>query len=230
MERTRDADGFRVTERDLAMVAWIGRQRFAQAVQVARRFRMDERNTYRRLRGLVAVGLLGQRRVFHGQAGAYWATRAGLASAHLHLPPAGIDIRTYEHDRLATAVAIDLELEFGEAAVATERELRSHDAAADEPRYGIRRSMSTGRHGLHFPDLAIETADGRPLAIEVELTAKGRARLDSIINGYVRARHIAGVRYYVAPAAARGLRRAIGRAGAGELFDVRPVRSRGESR
>jgi hypothetical protein len=211
------------------MVCWIGRQRFAEAVQVARRFGIDKRNTRRRLRGLIGLGLLDHRQVFHRQAGVYWATRGGLKAAGLRLPPAGIDIRTYEHDRMATSIAIDLEDEFGRRAVATERELRSHDAAATDPRYGIRRSMSTGRQGLHFPDLAIEGADGRPLAVEVELTAKGRARLDSIINAYVRARHIAGVRYYVAPAAAKGLNQAVTRAGANDLVDVRRVEVRGAS-
>jgi hypothetical protein len=66
----------------------------------------------------------------------------------------------------------------------------------------------------------VDGSEGRPLAVEVELTAKGRGRLDSIVAGYVRARHIAGVRYYAAPAARAGLERAISRAGAGALFDV----------
>jgi hypothetical protein len=217
-----DPPEFRVTSRDLAIVSWVGRQRFAEARQVARRFVMDERNAYRRLRGLVVLGLLDHRRVFHNEPGAYWVTRQGLDAIGLRLPPAGIDIRTYEHDRLAAAVAIDLEDEFGAEVVVTERELRSRDAGAEAPRYAVVRGgqMQLGRRGLHFPDLAIEGADGRPLAVEVELTAKGRGRLDSIVAGYVRARHIAGVRYYAAPAAKAGLERAVARAGAGELFDV----------
>lgn len=42
----------------------VGRQRFAEARQVAWRFGMDERNAYRRLRGLVSLALLEHRRVF----------------------------------------------------------------------------------------------------------------------------------------------------------------------
>jgi hypothetical protein len=186
---------------------------------------MDRRNTRRRLYGLVGLGLLAHRRVFHGRPGVYWATESGLAAIGLRLSPAGVDIRTYEHDRLAAEVAIELEGEFGRPAVITERELRSHDATADGPRYGVRRRMSGAgeRRGLHFPDLAIDDGGARPLAVEVELTAKGRARLDSIIGAYVRARHIKGVRYYGAPAARRGLEGAIKRAEAAHLFDVRPV-------
>lgn len=218
----RHIRGFRVTDRDLAMVRWVGRLRFAEAAQVGRRFGLDERHTYRRLRGLIRAGLLDHRRVFHNQPGAYWATRAGLDATGLRLPPAGIDIRTYEHDRLAAVAAIVLEDEFGPDAIVTERELRSLDAAAQTPSYAVARGgqAQLGRSGLHFPDLAVDGRDGRPLAVEVELTAKGRGRLDSIVAGYVRARHIAGVRYYAAPAARAGLERAIARTGAGQLFAI----------
>ncbi len=34
--------GFQVTARDIEMLRWIGRLRFAEANQVARRFAMDE--------------------------------------------------------------------------------------------------------------------------------------------------------------------------------------------
>ena len=221
MSANRSIRGFRVTRRDLAVVGWLGRLRFAEAAQVARRFALSERHAYRRLRGLVALGLLDHRRVFHNQPGVYWATRAGLDATGLRLPPAGIDIRTYDHDRLAAAVAIDLAGEFSPEVIVTERELRSLDAAADTPRYAVRRgSADSGRRGLHFPDLAVAGSDGRPLAVEVELTAKGRGRLDSIVAAYVRARHIAGVRYYAAPAAMAGLERAVARARAGSLFDL----------
>jgi len=133
---------------------------------------------------------------------------------------AAVDIRTYEHDRLLASNAIRLEREVGRPDIKTERELRSRDAAAAQPHYAVRRAGQHGWRGLHFPDLAVDGIDGRPLAVEVELTAKGRGRLDSIVAGYVAARHIAAVRYYAAPAAKAGLERAIARAGAGELFHV----------
>ena len=222
--------GFEVTERDVEIVRWIGRQRFVVAGQVARRFRMDQRNAYRRLRGLVGLGLLDHRRVFHGQPGAYWATRAGLRTVGLRLPVAGVDIRTYRHDLIATDVVAELEIEFGERALLTEREIRSRDSSSvEKPRYAIRLGgqAASGRRGLHYPDLAVAGSDGRLLVVEVELTAKGRRRLDSIVAGYVRARHIAGVRYYVSAAARPGLERSIGRAHAGELFDLRLIEGSG---
>lgn len=216
--------GFRVTERDVEIVRWIGRQRFVEAGQIARRFGMHERPVYRRLRGLATLGLLAHRRVFHGRPGAYWATRAGLRATGVRLPVAGIDIRTYDHDRIATTIAIELEAEFGANAVLTERELRSRDTAVDQPTYSVRgRRSRLGPRGLHFPDLAVDRGEGSPLVVEVELTAKGRTRLESIVAAYVAARHIGGVRYYASIRARTGVEKAVARAGATDLFDIRAV-------
>lgn len=183
---------------------------------------MDERNAYRRLRGLVGLGLLDHQRVFHAQPGAYAATREGLVAVELALPAARIDVRTYAHDRQVTGLAIELEREFGAELVATERELRSVDSTAEGPRYAVVRGRQATRRGLHFPDLAVDLGDGRPLAIELELSAKGRGRLASIVAAYVRGRHIAAVRYYAAPAALPGVQRAVSNASASRLIDIRP--------
>jgi len=42
----------------------------------------------------------------------------------------------------------------------------------------------------------------------------------------VRGRHIAAVRYFAAPAASAAVERAVSRASAGELFDIRPLEDR----
>ena len=215
-----------MTARDIEMLRWIGRLRFAEANQVARRFAMDERNAYRRLRGLVARELIAHQRVFHALPGAYSSTASGLIAAGLQLPRPRLDIRTYAHDRAAASVTIELEAEFGPAAVRTERELRSHDAGdPPRPRYAVRRGYGLGRRGLHFPDLAIELDDGKSLAVEIELTAKGTRRLDSIVLAYLSGRHHC-VRYYAAPAALGGVERAVARAGARDLLDIRALEQR----
>jgi len=215
-----------VTARDIEMLRWIGRLRFAEANQVARRFAMDERNAYRRLRGLVARELIVHQRVFHAMPGVYCSTSSGLVCAGLRLPRPRLDIRTYAHDRAAASVTIELEAEFGPPAVRTERELRSHDAGdPPRPRYAVRRGYGLGRRGLHFPDLAIELDDGKSLAVEIELTAKGTRRLDSIVRAYLGGRHHC-VRYYAAPAALGGVERAVARAGARDLFDIRALEQR----
>ena len=117
---------------------------------------------------------------------------------------------------------IAVEREFGARRVLTERELRSRDSGvAQRARYGVWLGGQRTRRGLHFPDLVVELEDGATLAIEVELTAKGPRRLAAIVAAYVRARHVAEVRYYAAPAARRGVERAVARAGAQSLFEIR---------
>ncbi len=175
----------------------------------------------------MARELIAHQRVFHAMPGVYSATSSGLISAGLGLPRPRLDIRTYAHDRAAATVTIELEQEFGTTAVRTERELRSHDASDPQrPRYAVRRGYERTRRGLHFPDLAIELDGGRPLAVEIELTAKGSSRLDSIVRAYVGGRHLDSVRYYAAPAALAGVARAVERAGARDLFDIRALEER----
>lgn len=156
------------------------------------------------------MGLLEHARIFHGAPGIYLATRAGLASVDLDLPPARVDLRTYAHDLELSSLVVDLEREFGRERVSTEREMRAADtplgaAPAPRPRFAIALAGARGQlqltpaghPRLHFPDCAVaaKTAEG-VLAVELERTAKGRARLRRILAGYVAARHIRGVRYY----------------------------------
>jgi hypothetical protein len=205
--------GFRVTTRDKEIVRWIGRLRMASAAQVAERFAMGRAVTYARLGGLVRVGLLEHWRILHAAPGVYLATRVGLAAVDLELPPARVDLRTYAHDLELTSLVGHLEREYGADSVSTEREMRAADTAlglapAARPRFAIPLAGALGQleltpaghPRLHFPDCAVtaavsDKADG-VLAIELERTPKGRARLRRIVRGYVAARHVRLVRYY----------------------------------
>ena len=202
-----------MTARDKEMVRWIGRLRMAQAAQVGERFSLGRAVTYARLSGLVQLGLLEHTRVFHGAPGVYLATRAGLAAVDVELPPARIDLRTYAHDLQLSSLVIELEREFADERVITEREMRAADTPLEaaplaRPQFAIPvvgahgqlQLTPAGRPRLHFADCAILDLSGErrqgALAIELERTAKGRARLRRILAGYVAARHIAAVRYY----------------------------------
>lgn len=213
----RRVGGFRVTARDEQMVRWIGRLRMASAAQVAERFGLGRAVSYARLSGLVRLRIVDHFRIFHGEPGVYVATKAGLAMVDLELPPARVGLRTYAHDLELSSLVIDLEREFGLELVRTEREMRAADtplgaAPATRPRFAIPLTGAAGRPQttpaghprLHFPDCAVVGASneaagpaGRALAAELERTAKGRARLRRILAGYVAARHVSGVRYYV---------------------------------
>lgn len=70
----------------------------ATAAHVAERFQVGRAVGYARLSGLVRLGLLDHARIFHASPGVYLATRAGLAAVDVELPPARVDLRTYDHD------------------------------------------------------------------------------------------------------------------------------------
>jgi hypothetical protein len=206
--------GFRVTTRDKEIVRWIGRLRMVNAAQVAERFQLGRAVTYARLGGLVRLGLLDHTRIFHRAPGVYLATRPGLALVDLNIPPARVDLRTYTDDLEVAWLVLELEREHGPEAVRTEREMRAEETplgvtSVGRPRVAVPLAGASGRleptparhRRLHFPDCAVigaaaEGADG-VLAIELERTPKGRARLRRILRGYVAARHVSLVRYYV---------------------------------
>ncbi len=183
----------------------------ATAAQVGERFDLGRAVSYARLSGLVRLGLLEHARIFHATPGVYTATRAGLAAVDLALPAARVDVRTYHHDVELSSLVIELEREFGRERVTTEREMRASDtpvgaALVERPRFAVPLTGGRGRlvltpvghPRLHFPDCAVTRAGGDEtiLAVELERTPKGRARLRAILSGYVAARHIGLVRYY----------------------------------
>jgi hypothetical protein len=209
------------------------------AAQVGERFGLSRAVTYARLGGLVRLGLLDHGRIFHEQPGVYLATRSGLSIGNLELPPARIDIRTYAHDLELSSLVVQIEREFGPERVKTEREMRAADTALGStppirerfavPLSGARGQLQltpAGHARLHFPDCAVVSAAGEGadavLAVELERTAKGRARLGRILAAYVGARHIAAVRYYTVGERVRRLvEREVAAQRAYALIDVR---------
>ena len=91
----------------------------------------------------------------------------------------------------------------------TERELRALDTPAGQspadyrPAYAVLlgqgaqlRLTPSGAPRVHFPDAAVVGGQGQAVAVELERTAKGRARLRGILRAYVAARHLSEVHYY----------------------------------
>jgi hypothetical protein len=246
--RDRLPGGFRVTTRDKEVVRWIGRLRMVNATQVADRFRLGRAVTYARLGGLARLGLLDHTRIFHRAPGVYLATRAGLALVDLDLPPARVDLRTYAHDLELASLVLELEREYGPDGVRTEREMRAEETplgvtSPARPRFAVPLTGASGqleltpaRHPrLHFPDCAVIGVSGEKpdgvLAIELERTPKGRARLRRILRGYVAARHISVVRYYALGGRVRRLIEGeVAAQRAEKLVEIRSWRAQGNCR
>lgn len=189
-----------LTRRDIEIVRWVGRQRMATVLHVAAHIGFAVSSANLRLGILVERGLVSYDRVLHGQHGVYRATTKGLALGGEIKNPWRIELASYLHDLALTTLCLVLEREFGAERVVTERELRQSDRIAPRPHFTMHLD-ALGRK-RHFPDLAVDRFDGdRPLAVELERSPKLPSELDAILRGYVRARHLAAVRYYTPSAA-----------------------------
>lgn len=185
----------------------------------------------RRLRALAAKGYLAQARGFDAARCCVIRPR-GLAAIGSRLGAPKENPGMYWHDVGVAELWLAAQRDaFGPlAAVIGERRIRSHDMAAREEAYAIRLGgyHGDGRERRHYPDLLLVDRHGRRLALELELSLKGKARREEIIGGYGADRRVAAVLYLVEDTC-RG--RAIGRAiettaaemGAAERVHVRSL-------
>jgi len=185
-----------------------------------------------RLARLVKAEYVVKEPLFHRQPAMYLIARDGLGVIGSALPRPRRDIHAYEHDvGVAWLWIAARHGTFGPLReIVGERRMRSHDGARDaevEPfavqlgGFGPR-----GRESLHYPDLLLRTADGRRVALELELSSKGRRRLEKIMAGYSADPRIDGVLYLVQSASvARSVEAAARRAGISSLVHIQRVRS-----
>ncbi|HYM56105.1 MAG TPA: hypothetical protein VES97_12140 [Solirubrobacteraceae bacterium] len=195
--------------------------------------------------------LLSRQRPLAGQPALYAVTRAGLRVSGLRgLEPCRVSTANAAHTIACAGVAAALERCYPDHRVLGERELRRDErecgAELASARLGYR---PDGGPLLHRPDLVLwpkqapasppgglressVQADGRPVAVEVELTVKAPRRLLEICRAWARCRCVAGVLYLASPEVESALARAIEKAQAAERvvalpFDALP--SRGEA-
>lgn len=174
---------FSLTERDLAIAAFIDRVGCATPDQVGERFVLSERVTLRRLQALRQRGLLRSYRPLSGPAIAF---------------PAGVSaprVRDLDHSLEATSVAVQLELEGRD--VVTERMMRREEyAAGDRTLWSIvlPRRSATGRTVTHRPDMAVRSG-ATLVALEVELTRKANSRLADLMSAWARQARYGEVQY-----------------------------------
>ncbi|HEU4973725.1 MAG TPA: hypothetical protein VFT50_01445 [Baekduia sp.] len=182
--------GFRVTDRDLEIVRWLGRVRLASVEHVRLRFGMGRTKAYERLAGLVARGLVVRERHVPGH-GVYVATREGLRVAGLAMAPARVSLGALAHDLACAEVVARIEAGLPAARLLTERQLRAHVHHTGDDSFRPHVRQDGRRDARHWPDLALLTGSREPgwLAIEVELHRKGARRLEAILDGYWHAAH-----------------------------------------
>jgi hypothetical protein len=220
-----------LTPRDQELLAFLALHRMVLPEHVAKLLDTKVETAAARLRRLAGAGYVRSEPRFSGEPAMHLITSRGLKAIGSGLGAPKVDLRGYEHD----AGVAWLWLAAGGGTfgplreIVAERQLRSHDAARDP---GVEplavRLGGVGPRGsdrLHYPDLLLTTADGRRVALELELTSKGRVRLESILAGYGADPRIAGVVYLVQDAhIARAVETAARRVGIPELVHLQRVR------
>ena len=175
---------YRLTERDLELVRWLGRVKLARAEQVALRFSMARSKTYARLQALCAEGLVRSERRVPG-ACVFLATRAGLALCGLPLGEARMSLATLNHDLAVAEACAQIELNGEDLIVVGEREMRQQLQAEGDCPFRTRvRETAKGRAGYHWPDLVAHRDRGAFVAVEVELSQKRADRTKAILSAY----------------------------------------------
>lgn len=169
-------------QRDAEVLAWVGRFRFVTAQPIALRFDVSWQQANARVRRLERVRLLGTERQHLSQARAVFLTGRGhelLGWRRRRAPRAHVH---REHEEAIVRLVTELEHEYSDALVLTERECRQLDDPAKGRRYGVE-VFGDGRDNKRWPDAILETAEGRR-AFELEFSPKGTDRLKRIVDAY----------------------------------------------
>ena len=228
--------GTRVTERDLQLLGFVAEHRLVLPAHVAALLDTSSDAAAGRLRALAAGGFVRQEAIFHRQPSCYQITGKGLAAVGSGYRQPRLDLRCYRHDvGVAWLWLAARGGAFGPVReLISERRLRSLDAVVDraaEP-VGVRLGGigPAGKPRLHYPDLMFVLEGGQRVAIELELTGKGRARRERILSGYAVDSRIDAVLYLVdRPVVGRAIQLSARQIGISEIVHVQPVRWPGAS-
>ena len=224
----------RLTDRDGDLLAFLAEHRLALASHVQALLGVSSATAAARLRALAAAGLVRTRHVFHGQPACHQITRQGLRAVGSALPAPRLDVSCYAHDVGAAWLWLAARRgTFGPMReILGERRLRSHDGTAESlesggeahrqpPGIRLGGTGADGRERLHYPDLLLVTSGGKRIAVELELTGKGRTRREKILAGYAGDARIDVVLYLVtSPATGRAIGASARRLGIQHLVHV----------
>lgn len=223
----------RLTSRDRQLLGFVAEHRLVLGAHVQGLLGLTVAAAYARLRRLTAAGYLRHENVFHRQPGCYQVTRKGLGAIGSPYSPRPVNVGEYQHDvGLAWLWLAARRGAFGEMReVIGERRMRSGDASPErtgEP-FGVRLGGygAGGRERLHYPDLLLVTPNGKRVAVELELSAKGRTRREKILSGYAADGRIDAVLYLVEQGSkglARSIQDSARRAGIGSIVHVQQFR------
>jgi hypothetical protein len=212
-------------------LAFVAEHRFVLSAHVQALLRVCDDEADERLSRLCRAGLLIEKNVFHNHPATYRSTRRGLDAVGSKLGAPSVDLSRYDHEVGAGWLWLAARHgAFGPMReVLGERRLRSRDAREGGRTAPLAVRLGGlgwgGKERLHYPDLLLVDSKGRRVAVELELSSKGRERREKILGAYASDARFAAVLYVVESAQlARSIRTSAARLESTELVHVRQVR------
>lgn len=167
-------------QRDAEVLRWIGRFRFVTDELLAERFGVSRQQMNLRVRRLTAAGFL-QRTDARTQPRLTMLTRKGARAVGLPPRRAPRTDQQREHELAIAWLVSELE-RAGGVRVRTERECRTLEAEG-AGRYSVDVVRSDRPPERRWPDIVLD-GGGRRSALELEFSAKGKTRLQAIVDAY----------------------------------------------
>jgi len=213
------APGPQVTPRDIEILAWIGRHGLVTPDQVSARFfsrdggSLGQWASYRRLRKLEQLHLLRRDATFWRYPTVLRLTTSGIRVADLDLSPAHLVLAEVRHSLGLVDLTEKLLAHNAGATLVTEREIRAQrfrELAEKTRRPGFGR----------IPDGILHLANGKTVAVELDLTSKRQRDIERIITGY-KQEHYDAVWWFVRPTLMDRLRSVVRSNQADDFINVR---------
>lgn len=175
----------RLTKRDKEILKFINASGWCIAPQIEKRFSIRWWIVYRIMKRLTKAGLAEHKRVYFDDHGIFYLSHRG--ARYTDLPSIdGISKGIYDHQRTLVDVILKLRELYPDAKWVSERYLKQQKFY-----YGV------GKLG-HVADGVLIFPDDRKVAIEVELSIKGKLRIEKIFRAYAAQVAIREVWYFCA--------------------------------
>lgn len=158
-----------VTERDLEILRWVNRNKYATAEQIMKSFKMNRAVAYKRLQGLVRWGFMVYERVLHIKKGVYRVTNDGAGLAGDSMIVKNIRYATFIHDLTVVDLSIELKELTGGTWI-TERELWLDKGP----------SLKNVKDP-HVPD-GVLIVNNRKYAVELQLSPRSKKRAEDLLR------------------------------------------------
>src|SRR3990167_6162457 len=175
-----------LTERDGQILQFINEFGFCELKHLMKRFSINESNCYKIMKRLTRHEWVIHDRIFHKKPGVYYLTRNGAQHTDLpaleHIPQI-----QYQHQLKIIDVYIQHMVRQPHAHWISKRRL-----IKDQNQKDIKKKK-------HFADGILLFPDGSEIAIEVELSLKGKNRLEKIFKAYAGQHDIVEVWYFCLP-------------------------------